>query len=599
MELKCIIGNVIQRMTAEPTAEGRWKLSFGYNKSLIEEVKAMAGAKWDPDRKFWTVDACRRNTFAFAVLENKERYKRFKREIRDFYSKIMEFLRSKGLSFWKHQIKMYDAIMDRRRCIIAAVPRSGKTLPTLTAFVNSECQVCWWVTTKTARLGVEREVHKWYAKDIHVLNDDSTNISVNRKRIMFFSYNQFSGVVEQNLDIIKSNPPQFLVFDECHKLKTIDTDRTQTAVRLSDLLEEHYLDSEYVVGLSGTPAPKDPSDWWTQCEVIRSGYIREGSIKKFKSRYGHWKPYDENTPVWERFLGWNKKELENFARRVAGIVFVFLDDCLDLPPLRYERIHLTPSSELLRVADMIARTEDNPLAARNKLRQISDGFQYNKEYNEETNSESKTVEFIGSPKIEMLKSHLEEYDEHGRICIYAGFHGSIDIIRQTCLSMGWNVLQIDGRTSFPVYHSTERFDDGSLSTSDRSTVFMALGEMDRSTNTSKVEKLAVVAHPLSGGAGNEFSASLVSIYYSNPDSGEARMQSEKRGHSNNMDKERGHTIIDYILLPTDEKILNDLLKKKDLQAISMGDLQHCIEQYMVENSKIIDNVDMGSVLPFI
>jgi hypothetical protein len=559
MEIKCILGNVVKRMQATPTEDGKWLLQFAYYKPLVDEVKSMEGAEWNAETKSWTVVASRRNTFAFAVLSGSERYRRFKRECADH-----KFPLASNAKKWSHQPIIYNAIMDRRRCIIAAVPRSGKTLPTMAAFMNSECKVCWWVTTKIAKLGVERELHKWYS--------DSA------KRIVFMSYDAFTAALDQFKDNIKANPPQFVVFDECHKLKTPETQRTMAALLLSDITESVFKDLEYVIGLSGTPAPKDPCDWWTQCEVARSGYLREGSIKKFKSRYGKWKPYDPDMPVWESFLGWDKIELSALARRMSGLVYIFLqEDCLDLPPLRYEEINIQPSEEMIRVAKMITETGDNPLTTRIRLRQLSDGFQYDRVYTEETNTEQRSVEYLGSPKLERLKRDLEEYNDIGRICIYAGFHGSLDIIRQTCLSLGWDVLQIDGRGTF--YHSTERQSDGTLCTTDKSTIFMALGEMDRSTDTHTIDRLAVVAHPLSGGAGNEFSSAPVSIYYSNPDSGEARMQSEERGHSGNMDMDRGHTIIDYILLPTDKLILDSLKEKKDLQSISMGALQRAIEEY--------------------
>jgi hypothetical protein len=451
------------------------------------------------------------------------------------------------------------------------------------------------VTTKIAKLGVEREQNKWYP---HAARDG--------KHISFMSYDAFSTIMDQYKDNIVANPPQFIVFDECHKLKTPDTQRSMSALLLSDIVEATFKDLEYVVCLSGTPAPKDPADWWTQCEVARSGYLREGNIKKFRSRYGRWKPYDPDIPVWERFLGWDTVELSALARRMAGLVYIFLQkDCLDLPPLRYERIFIQPGEELLRVAKMIVDTCDNPLTARIRLRQLSDGFQYDRVYSEETNGEKTHVEYLGSPKLERLKQDLEEYSDIGRICIYAGFHGSLDLIRETCLALGWDVLQIDGRVTMYHYsepHSVAVADEPNLSESilnstSKDVIFMALGEMDRSTDTSTVKRLAIVAHPLSGGAGNEFSSAPVSIYYSNPDSGEARMQSEERGHSGNMDMHRGHTIIDYLLLPTDVKILDQLQAKKDLQLLSMGDLQSAIDSYSLADNIVNDSLEGDSCLP--
>jgi hypothetical protein len=49
------------------------------------------------------------------------------------------------------------------------------------------------------------------------------------------------------------------------------------------------------------------------------------------------------------------------------------------------------------------------------------------------------------------------------------------------------------------------------------------------------------------------------------------MQSEDRIHRPGMDVNRGATIIDIFHLPSDQKVLENLRKKRDLQAMSLGD----------------------------
>ena len=69
------------------------------------------------------------------------------------------------------------------------------------------------------------------------------------------------------------DPPQFLIFDECHKLKTPSSQRTEAGIQYSELIEDFWQGKEFVVGLSGTPSPLAVEDWWSQCEVIRAGFI--------------------------------------------------------------------------------------------------------------------------------------------------------------------------------------------------------------------------------------------------------------------------------------------------------------------------------------
>jgi hypothetical protein len=531
-------------------------VKFPYFAPLVAEVKSMKGAKWNPDLKQWSVENCKRNLFAFDILCNGSKI--------GVYDKKQIDLAPPGL--WSHQVDIYQFIMTRHRCLIGAEPRTGKTRPTLQAFVDSQFKVCTWVSTKNSLLGIEREVFKWFKGVIHINDSGLISGHEESKVLNLVSYDKFTSIIEQMPAGLKVCG--FWVFDECHKLKTPTAQRTEAAIILSDTVEDIYNGNEFVVGLSGTPAPKDPSDWWSQCEVIRNGYIREGDINKFRKRYGDYKPWDGSTPAWERFQGWNKREVSLLSQRLVGLVKVYFQrDCMDLPPIREEIVELTASRELLRVAKMIVYTEDSVLRARTRLRQIADGFEYIKEYNENTNKMEKSgSNFVGSPKIDQLKEDLDEYEAVGRVIVYAGFQGSIDIIRQTCLELGWFVLQIDGRGRF-LYKP-----DGSCS-SDKDAIQLGLGEMDRSADTKSIPKLAFVAEPDSGGTGLELSSSPVVIYYSNSDSGEGRMQSKKRAYSDNMDKERGLTVLDYLLLPTDRLILSKLNNKEELQSISMGQMK--------------------------
>lgn len=525
---------------------------FAYFKPLLDQIKAMKGAKWHPELKYWTIENCKRNEFAFDKLIRGPRYSR--------YLKQVEF-RLVSPPLWAHQQEIYDFERTRQRCLIGAEPRTGKTRPTLQCFADSIHKLCWWVTTKSASLGLERELYKWFkavpAEQGHFVFGD--------KRVVLLSYDKFTSLMKEFP--AGTRPPPFVVFDECHKLKTVGSARSEAADKVSEMMEAYYKGEEYVIGLSGTPAPLNITDWWHQCEVIRPGFIREGDIKKFKVRYGEYLPWDGTTPAWERFKGYNKNEVALLSQRLEGLVRVYFQkDCMDLPPIRFEIVKLTPPKSMLRVAKMITETSSSALEIRRRLRQIADGFEYETAYNEEKNKVERVgATFLGSPKIDQLKADLDEYEAVGRIIIYAGFQGSIDIITKTCCEAGWTVLQVDGR-------GRVLFNPDGTSTSKHESIQLALGEMDRSSDTKSIEKLAFVAEPDAGGSGLELSASPVTIYYSNSDSGEGRMQSKKRAYSNNMDKERGLTIKDYCLLPTDELILKKQDDKQEMQDISMGEL---------------------------
>lgn len=534
------------------------ELAFPFFRPLLEEIKAMKGAKWRDELKIWEVDLCKRNLFAFSILQNTGLIKTYDEPLKLIDPDCKP-------PMWAHQLDIYRFILTRKRCLVGAEPRTGKTRPALQAFLDSEHSTLWFVTTKSAEFGFDREVFKWWG----AVRDTYGRLVVKNKIIITMSYDKFTSTIQTMP--LGSKLPGFIIFDECHKLKTPTSQRTECAMKLSELLEIQYENKEFVIGLSGTPSPKDPTDWWSQCEVIRSGYIREGTIQKFKVRYGSYTPWDPSTPAWDRFLGWNKEEVAKLSNRLAGLVRIYFQkDCMDLPPWRMETVELTAPKDLLRVAKLITETSGSALEARRRLRQLSDGFEYERAYDPDTNTMKRVgTTFVGSPKIDQLKGDLDEYEEVGRLVIYSGFQGSVDIITKTCLEAGWFVLQIDGRGRFLFNPANGE------PKSDSESLQLALGQMDRSTDTGQIVKLAVVAETDAGGTGLEFSASPCIIYYSNSDSGEGRMQSKFRAMSNNMDKVRGLTIKDYILLPSDRLIRDKLEEKIELQAISMGDLKEC------------------------
>lgn len=537
---------------------------FDYFKPLVDTVKVMAGAEWHNDLKLWTAKNCNRNWFTIDKLIRGPRYSRYLTEVRNRAPDT-------DIPFWAHQQVMYEFMHERHRCLIGAEPRTGKTRPTLQVFYESIFNHCWWVATLSAVTGLELELRKWFKATM--IGDRTYDMC--GKIVNLLTYDAFT-------DLVKHLPagtklPGFVVFDECHKLKTIGSARSEAADTISEALENMYKGDEYVIGLSGTPAPLCVTDWWHQCEVVRPGFIREGSLTKFKVRYGIYKEFDDTTPAWDRFEGWNTAEVAQLSGRLAGLVKIFFQkDCMDLPPIIYDRVRIPPPKSLIRVAKMIAETSESALQARKRLRQLSDGFEYINEYDPDDNKVKRTgMEVVGSPKLKQLEEDLEEYEPVGRMVIYAAFTGSVELVRDVCLKTGWHVLSITGAGRILYSPNGE-------STSDHERILMALEQMDRSANDGKIDKLAAVCDPQAGGSGLEFSASPVIIYYSNSDSGEGKMQSKRRAYSNNMDKVRGLTIKDYILLPTDELILDKLDNKEEMQAISMGDLAKCLDNINID-----------------
>jgi SNF2 family DNA or RNA helicase len=325
-------------------------------------------------------------------------------------------------------------------------------------------------------------------------------------------------------------------------------------------------------------------------------------------------------------------EVRVLYERMKGLVLVkFKKDVLDLPEKRYEVIRLKPSASTLRAASIITAKSTTVVGAMTLLRELSDGFQYQEEevgtetcslcygnrtimapavdtgvlVTEENVKEledrypnyafhvgetthvpdviagtlveeeiscpkcggsgetavyrRETVQ-VATPKEEALKELLDVYDDVGRVVLYAGFSGSVDRVAQICRSNKWETIKVDGRGW--------EYSGGPMRETD----------MIKTFQSGDVPRVAFVGQPSAAGLGLTLTASPMICFWSNDFNAESRQQAEERIHRPGMDYNRGATIYDLVHLPTDEKVLVNLKKKRDLQAMSMGELSRALDE---------------------
>jgi hypothetical protein len=178
----------------------------------------------------------------------------------------------------------------------------------------------------------------------------------------------------------------------------------------------------------------------------------------------------------------------------------------------------------------------------------------------------RSMDEVPCPKDDQLKMDLDEHEECGRLIVWGGFTGTIDRICKIAMSEGWAVLRVDGRGYCGLDAEGKPIDDREC------LMAMDASHPRKQELLDKYPKLCFVGHPKAGGMALTLTASPTEIFFSNDFSGEGRLQAEDRFHRPGMDKNRGATIVDYLHLPTDLYVLENLKKKKDLQKLSMGDL---------------------------
>lgn len=532
------------------------KLIFNYNRGLVDEVKAMEGRKWNPEDKTWTVPNTKRNRLALDIIAGKPVLNKFRQRPDITPITVWDHFNNKEVSLYAHQCEVVHKARITGQHIIAFEMGLGKTLCAFNIVKGHGV----YVAPKNVMPGIRSMMRQWQPRaTFDLINYDEFRANWTKYR---------------NVD--------FIIFDESQKLKNAAAARTQAALLLCEELRERN-PSITILLMTGTPAPKNPVDWWAQCEVAFPGYLRESDAKKLTYRLAEIEQTEGlGGNRFPKFKRWYADEVSAFYRRLSGLVTVKLKkDCLDLPPKMYQERRLEPSAETLEYAKLIRNTAPRAITAMIMLRQLSDGFQYVKMPGEgktchHCNGAGKRIVFakevrcddcdatgilypevieaqeVGSPKDDALRGILEECEEKGRIVIYAGYKASVDRCVRIAQGEEWKTIQVDGRGWFL---------NGSSVDGDTALELF---------NTDYENKYAFIGHPASAGVGLTLTAADTIVYFSNDFSGEARMQSEDRIHRIGM-KDKA-LIIDLIHLPIDKYVLTNLQRKKDLQAISMGEL---------------------------
>lgn len=568
-----------------------------------DPVRLMKGSKWMGREetnpiKAWRVEKCRRNQFQLERLMGKDVYAPYNVKVDP---DILTFHRP----VYNHQKHMTAFGLIRKQCVLACEMGTGKTLAAIEIMERSGVEDWWFVGTKSSIASVKLDFYKWKTF----------------MRPVFMTYEE----MKKTLDnwIPGKMPPHGVVFDECSKVKTPSSQRSQAAMHLAESMRSNYGHDCYILLMSGSPAPKSPVDWYWQAEIACPGFLIEGDVNKFKDRLAVTElTTDVTGGRYHRFIAWrdgNKAlcnicgkgpkhalhedeteekyhkfvpladEVSKLYRRLSGLALVYhKKDCLDLPDKVYREIRVKPNLATMRAAQLIQVGSRNALEALTKMRELSDGFQYldvKGEVEECTRCKGKKTVFdsqsgqeiacdvcngighlqghkreikmIPSPKYDTLSDLLnEEFEDENRIVIYAAFTGTIDRLCDHMDKLGWQVMRVDGRGWCPHGNFLPRDPVEFLK------VFQ-----DPKNHEPKV---AFIGHPNSAGMGLTLTASKAIIYFSNDFSGEGRLQSEDRIHRAGMDVNRGATIIDILHLPSDEYVLKNLKRKRELQALSMG-----------------------------
>ena len=279
---------------------------------------------------------------------------------------------------------------------------TGKTLAAQEGIERSGVDWWFWAGPKTSLPNIKREFRIW-------------NFPFERFNVEFFTYEGLTRWVDEWKP---GQPfPAGMVCDESSRCKNASSQRSQGCQRLADMIREKYgLEHGFVIEMSGTPSPKSPVDWWSQCEIAWPASCGKAAPRRWRSGWPSWSRttlatafrcgsesagrttrrsapcaamYREEGPHELDGLTEpddyhpykpSKNEVAYLYERLKGLVTIkHKKDCLNLPEKRYRKIICKPTPSLCRVAADVVESAPNAVTGMTLLRELSDGFQYREE----------------------------------------------------------------------------------------------------------------------------------------------------------------------------------------------------------------------------
>lgn len=236
--------------------------------------------------------------------------------------------------------------------------------------------------------------------------------------------------VKRERDRLQKWKPDLIILDESHRIKNRKAARTKAVMSLRSRLK---------LILSGSPIGKCISEAWSQISFLRRDVF--GSFSEFKDRYLQMGGY-----MGYKVVGY--KNEDEFAEKLHSLAFrVTKEECLDLPPLSYQRLYVEPDQETLRIyremdLNFFAEVEGDEITVEGeatkqmKLRQIVGGA---------VRTDGQQIAHISGLKASTLEELLEDRRDKKTVVFFSFTH-EIELAELICKKLGLGYLTLRGST---------------------------------------------------------------------------------------------------------------------------------------------------------
>lgn len=352
--------------------------------------------------------------------------------------------------------------------------------------------------------------------------------------------------------------PEAVVFDESHKLKSLDAKRTKLAIKLVDGEVDKggapvRAPARFRYILTGTPVLNNAMDLFAQFRALDGGDTFGRNFYAFRAIYfidrNARMPKDRYFPDWQLRPG----SLEEISRKIAARgVRVTKADCLDLPDLVRTALPVALAPDQSRIyeqmkRDFIAFVNDKACVATLaitkalRLMQIASGFA--------KLDDGSLVRFEDTPKLQALRELLEELTPNHKVIVWCVFRENYTMIREVCETLGVKSVEVTGdQTQREKQANVDQF------------------------NTDP-ETRVFISHPQAGGIGVGLQAASYSIWYSRNFSLGDDQQAESRNHRGGSEIHEKITRIDLVCGGTiEEEVAKALANKIEVSEKVLRDI---------------------------
>lgn len=346
-----------------------------------------------------------------------------------------------GATLRPYQQQMVDFAIKNKRVGLFVDMGLGKTLATLATIdkLNKENKLD---TTKpilviapiTVALDTwAREADKWgYDMDVLInvqltpkkKRELFTELLVPRKKLTILTTNpaQMKSMIEHYHNHGIYNPFQFVVVDELSQFKSAQTKRFEQVQQLTK-------NAEYFLGLTGTPAPNNLLDIWSQLMVIDSkkGSLLGYNFFTYRSRYFEPDIVGKDGTVYKWKLQ-HGAEQSIYDKMKSNVISLKSEGLLELPDIVYDnryvklpkkaqnvydKLNKELRQKLLNEEDAILETENNNIeiansaVLTNKLTQLTSGAIYDNILDIDDTEVTRHYDILHDEKMKALKDIVE------------------------------------------------------------------------------------------------------------------------------------------------------------------------------------------------